>query len=485
MFEGVIARLQKRKIRLRTDQLLQRQIVTRYRSNSPIDFSFSLFDLVYAIGTCRTVAATRANKFSVGLDFLEIFPRSTADELRILVNSDESIEQKQHISRYVGEGLSLVVAEKLYNLEKSTITRIKRRGNESKPDFVGYSPVTPSALRSKVVWEAKGSMDAIGPNEIAHAKYQKQKEPADIAFVSLAALKSMSMTEVSIEDPPALPLEGRDLDRQLSRIMHYVNTFNFIGQPDLSRYFILLGKRLERDRRFPEFDEKVQLFEEIRSEFIRLGISAKYFLGSIERVGESSFFYVGFDERLLSVLDFLNFVDYDEDFTVKQGRNTFTITRDGICYGYLRDLLGLRDLGFTREIDMEEIPFYRDTLSIRDLDDLLEFQLVEHIKYLFAREGFEVRRETLENGKRYDLIVSKERKRYVVEVKKDVIIKSFEQIRGLRDVNAAFLVTTMFISDEDIRYARDLNVIIIDRRSLKAIIRNKESISHLLSKLPT
>jgi hypothetical protein len=216
-----------------------------------------------------------------------------------------------------------------------------------------------------------------------------------------------------------------------------------------------------------------------------LEISAKYFLGRIERVGESSFFYVGFDERLLSVLGFLNFVDYDEDFTVEQGRNTFTITRDGICYGYLRNLLGLRDLGFMREIEIEEIPFYRDTLSIRDIDDMLEFQLVEHIKYLFAREGFEISRETLENGKRYDLIVSKERKRYVVEVKKDVIIKSFEQIKGLRDVNAAFLVTTMFISTEDISYARDLNIIIIDRRSLKAIIRNKESISHLLSKLQT
>lgn len=482
MFKEIITRLQKRKITLRTDQLLQGQIATRYRSNTPIEFSFSLFDLVYAIGTCRTVATTKANKFSVALDFLEIFPRNAADEFRILITSNETIEQKQDISRYVGEGLSLVIAEKLYDLEKSTITRIKRRGIESKPDFVGYAPTTPFANRLKVVWEAKGSTDAIDPNEIAHAKNQKQTEPANVAFVSLAALKSISMTEVSLEDPPRLPLEGNELNRQLSRIMHYVNIFNFIGQAELGRYFSLLGKRLERDRRFPEYDEKERLFDKIRDKSIRLAIKEWNYLGNIERIGNSIFLYVGFDERLLSVQGFLNFTDYQEDFVFKQDKNTFTVTRDGICYGYVSDLTELRNLGFMREIDVQKIPYYRDNLSIRDLDYMLHFQLVEHIKYLFTREGFEVRKEVLEDNKRYDLLASREGRRYIVEVKKDVIIKSFEQIKNYQNADAAFLITTMNISDEDIRYARDLNIIIIDRRYLKAVIRNQATISDLLRK---
>jgi uncharacterized protein YabE (DUF348 family) len=80
-------------------------------------------------------------------------------------------------------------------------------------------------------------------------------------------------------------------------------------------------------------------------------------------------------------------------------------------------------------------------------------------------------------------MVSKEGKRYVVEVKKDVVIKTFERLKDRRDVSAALLITTMSISDEDIRYAREFNIIIIDRGALKAIIRNKENISDLLSKL--
>lgn len=72
MFERIITRFQPRKIKLETDPSLQGQIVIDYRSNSPIEFRFSLFNLIYAIGTCRTVARTKANKFSLALDFLEV-----------------------------------------------------------------------------------------------------------------------------------------------------------------------------------------------------------------------------------------------------------------------------------------------------------------------------------------------------------------------------------------------------------------------------
>jgi hypothetical protein len=282
MFEEIVARLQKRKIQLRTHHSLLGQIVTRYRSSSPTEFKFSLFDLLCAIGTCRTVADTKAFKFSIVLDYLEVFPRNTANELRILIKDEDDVERKQKISRNVGEGLSLVIAERLFNLEKSTITKIKRRKNQSKPDFMGFTPLL------KVVWEAKGSVNPIGQSVIKRAKRQKRREPADVAFVSLTSLKSQSITEVRLEDPPALPLEGDNLNRQLSRILHYVNTFNFIGQAELGRYFNLLGKRFEKNRSFPEFGQKVELFEKIRDKSIRLAIKDWSFLGNIERIGDSS-----------------------------------------------------------------------------------------------------------------------------------------------------------------------------------------------------
>ena len=126
-----------------------------------------------------------------------------------------------------------------------------------------------------------------------------------------------------------------------------LNLFNFIGQKELSRYFKLLGKRLEEDREFPELQEKVELFNKIREKSIKLRMYDEFYLGNIERVGDASYFHVGFDERLLSVQGFFDFEDYEEKLEFKQSRNFFKITKDGICYGVLHDLEDLRNLGMT------------------------------------------------------------------------------------------------------------------------------------------
>ncbi len=480
MIEQIITRalshLQRRKIRLTIDLLLQCNIAQRYRCGCPIDFDFTLFDLIYAVGICRTVASTKSNKIPFYAEFLQIFTTNDRHELRVSLDEDRFAEQKQEISRYVGEGLSLVVAEKLYALQKSTITRIRRKGNASKPDFMGLTPLL------KVVWEAKGSMNAISQKEITHAKAQKAKEPADIAFASLATLKSESVTEVRLEDPPALPLRGTELEQQRSRIRHYVNTFNFIGQTELSRYFELLGKRLEKDRNFPEFGSKIELFERIKTESIKITIKERSYLGNVERLGDSTFLYTGFDESLLSVQDFLSFGGY-EDFVFEQSENVFRITGDGICYGYLRKLTELRDLGFAREIRLDTIPFYRDTLSVRDLDDLFHFQLVEHTVYLFKREEFSITPEFFVRDRKYDLLVEKAGRRYIVEIKKGTVLESFDHLKDHLGANASVLITTASVSDEDIRYAEGLEIVIIDRRRLRAIIKYGKRISDFLERL--
>jgi hypothetical protein len=92
MFEEIITRLQRRKIKLETDQSLQDHIDARYRSALPIDFTFTLFNLAYAIGTCRSVAPTKADKFPLAVDFLHLFTNNNnANELRITINNNETI----------------------------------------------------------------------------------------------------------------------------------------------------------------------------------------------------------------------------------------------------------------------------------------------------------------------------------------------------------------------------------------------------------
>lgn len=189
----LLARVQQRKVLLKIDPKLHSKIPIEYASNEPVEFSFSVFDLLGNVGFCKNCSPTKTIKFPLALDFLDLLVANDANELRILINDDETIEDKQAISKNAGEGLSLLIAEELYGIARGTIKRIKRRANESKPDFQGFTPDL------KIVWEAKGSTDPITQYEINHAKDQKKKEPANLAFASLASLKAESITEVDVE----------------------------------------------------------------------------------------------------------------------------------------------------------------------------------------------------------------------------------------------------------------------------------------------
>jgi hypothetical protein len=481
MPEEIITKNQQKEIELTIDPSLQNGIQASYRNNTPLRFNFTLFNLIYSIGSCRSVDITCSNKFAIALDFVGIF--ADMNELRASIE-DKTIEQKIEMSKLIGEGLSCLIAEKLYNIEKSTISRIKRKSNESKPDFQGYDQ------NLKIVWEAKGSMDTIDQSVIDYAKQQKIKEPANIAFASFATIKSQSITKVVIEDPTSIP--ENTIQRKLSRIRHYVDTFNFIGQAELSRYFRLLGIRLEKESiNFPEFDEKIDLYKKIKKNYVRIPIKGKNYLGSIERIGEyeeSNFLYVGFDEKLISIDGFSNFTDYEEDIRYEQKNktkiNTFIITRDGICYGHIQDL-ALLEKNIGSKINIKKIPYYRDVLSIRDLDNMLHFQLEEEIAYLFRREGFVVKKESFEGDKRYDIVATKNGKTFFVEVKKGMAIKPFGKIREYKEKQKTgnfILITTMKLSDEDIDYAKNLDITIIDRKSLQEIIKKRKKISEFLKK---
>ena len=263
-------------------------------------------------------------------------------------------------------------------------------------------------------------MNGLDQAEIEHAKEQKLKEHADVAFASFATLNSDGISEVSIEDPEPLPLTGENLEKQLFRIIHYANIFDFIGEAKLSRYFKLLGKRLENDKNFFEFDEKLRLFEEIREKSTRVRVRNSNYLGKIELVGKV-FLYVGFDERLISVDGFLTFKDHNNDETFEEGGGTFGITTDGICYGYIANTAKLAELiklGNITNVNTEKIRNYMDSLSIYDLDSMLEFQLIDYIRYLFERNGFNVKKEVIEGTKRYDLVAIKNEKEIIVEIKK-------------------------------------------------------------------
>ncbi len=461
----ILCHLKTKKISLTIDASLQNNyMVPQYRQMvSPKNFEISLFDFVNYMGFSRNSAPTSTIKFPLAVDLLKNI-QEDSDELRISIHqvNDESVDDKREISWRMGDGLSLVLAEKLYNLEKNRIWKVNRRGNKSKPDFKGFSGNT------KVVWEAKGSINSPRQSTIHHARGQKSKELANAKFCSFATLRSESISEVLLKDPPSLPLEGDELERKIAKAKHYVDVFNFIGQPELSRYFLLMADRLKYDKSFPEYPEKEKRYRKIIDESTAIEINGKKYLGTIRRLDGTVFLYVGFDERLLPVYDFINFEDYPNDIISDNSNeeNIYRISKDGICYGLLKNVSSIIE-------EPVKIPYYRENWSIRDLDQMLHFELVDHLSYLFEQEGFEIiNRQHPERNKQFDLVLRK-KVTFLVEIKKDVILKSFELLKKIKMENTGVLITTSVVSAEDIEFARVWGIIVIDRRALVTILREK------------
>jgi hypothetical protein len=328
----------------------------------------------------------------------------------VLIDDETTIEQKQDISGKMGEGISLLISEGLFNVDKTTITRINRSG--LRPDFKGFHG------KRTVIWEAKGSLNSIEDEIRDHAKRQIEIEQADVAFISLAELKADCMSEVGLEDPePELPLDGSSLDIELAKVRHYVDAFNFIGQAKLSRYFELLGIRLEKDQKFLEFDEKIRLFQQLKNESPKIHIEQRNYLGNIERIRDNIYLFVGFDENLLSVYSFLNYNGYENDLIKENLGNAFIVTRDGICYGYIINLDQLITSKIIERINTKKIPYYMDKFSIRDLDSMYDFQLVEYIRYLFKREKSIFILDNNGIDKQSDFTVEINKKKYIPKVR--------------------------------------------------------------------
>ena len=227
-------------------------MIQKYRDmRAPQDFDFYLFDFVSYMGFSRNCSSTNTIKFPLAADLLKNIKKDSEDLCILIPELEEGrVEDKKEISWRMGDGLSLLLAEKIYNLEKNKISKIRRRSNESKPDYQGFCGNT------KVVWEAKGSINPPQSTVINTAQDQKLQEPSNVAFASFATLKSDCISEVTLKDPPNLPLEGNELAIKSSKARHYVDVFNFIGQPELSRYFLLMEKRLRYDRDFREYIDK-------------------------------------------------------------------------------------------------------------------------------------------------------------------------------------------------------------------------------------
>ncbi len=135
----------------------------------------------------------------------------------------------------------------------------------------------------------------------------------------------------------------------------------------------------------------------------------------------------------------------------------------------------------TEKHKIRRIPYYKDTVSIRDLDSMFEFELTNHISYLFQRAGFTVEKEVYVNDFRYDIVAVRHKEKYFVEITRDVLTP-FDHIRERKEQanGNLILVTTMRVSDDDINHAKKFGIIVIDRELLREVISSKRKILKII-----
>lgn len=319
MLELIWSNFVNKNVRVTIDNSLNNSILAHNPDidlgNQTIDIPIRLFKLALAIGLINSVRLSRRTKIIDGLGFINRIVLHQGNNLRVILDRHDDDKQLV-ISKQFGEGISAVVADYLYKLKWSTLSKIPRKGMQSKPDMECIS-----SLNRSMVWEAKGSINPFSPADINKAVAQKGMVIANIRFASLSKLNQNQITEVRLEDPPSDNPENPLKKEILLKADHYSKVFNLIGQRKLSKYFNLMRKRIIYDEEFPDFTKKTLIFREIRYKYIRIYKNHKTFLGTIEKLSDDEYIFIGIDRNLITLSGFRNFVDYENDEYIEEKSN--------------------------------------------------------------------------------------------------------------------------------------------------------------------
>jgi hypothetical protein len=245
-----------------------------------------------------------------------------------------------------------------------------------------------------------------------------------------------------------------------------------MGQPELSKYFSFMRKRIEFDTNFEEYYKKEEMYEKIKKDYVRISIRDKTYLGSIERINGKKYFFIGADRDLISFNGFLNFKDYAEDYVTKERENDFYVMTDGICLADLKNLDFVED-----QLKGREIYHYQETASIADIDRMNHQALSNYFSYLFEKVGCQIIKEFGMKNVYADLLIEYQNRAAVIEIKKVFKDKEniFRQLLASKEALRAawaILITSEAFSENDSKMAEKLGIKIIDRMAIRKIINS-------------
>lgn len=474
MFDCFTQQLGKKRVKVKLDSRLlgtfRRNL--SIQNNNEITIEIDLLKLIVAIGTINTrrYNPTERNKFLDECDLLESI-RTRQDEFMIKIFPDAQIQAT--ISEDLGIGLSVLITDYLYEIDWSTLSKIKLSGQQSGADI---TCLTKSG--QTIVIEAKGTTNEYTrTSQKKDALGQKVMHPADFNLASCSLLKDNNISDVDFLDPPEVN-KNRKFDRGILMADHYTRMFNFIGQRELSRYFNLMRKRIKNDIRSYEVNEKENLYDRIKKDYIKIRKMGKTFFGNLEKTNEDDFIFLGIDKNLISFRGFLNFKRYEKDSYLKLKNNNFFITSDGVCFANLRDINFIQE-----QLKDKEIRHYQDSITILDVDSMSHNSLNKFVARLFRELGCKVELETIlqKHSARpmvADQIVEYEGKRIIIEIKKSLTAHSLRYIEKMRnrmedsDIYKFIVITPDRLRNNNIlKYGKTMDLVLIDRDVLKKILK--------------
>jgi len=437
--------------------------------NNTHNINVNLFKLIYATGIIqiRRANPTSLQKLTEKSDLLEFI--KDCDEFCIKKHKDT--DKKISISEDFGVGLSVLIADHYYKINWSTLGKIKRI-HSSKPDINCLTN-----LNKKIVIEAKGTINESTRRKQKTDALNQKRNPsrAHVKIASCALLKENSISDVEFLDPSYIPPDDIRYEKSLLKADHYARTFNLIGQKELSKYFNLMRKRIIHNENFSEFYNKQKLFNKIKKEWIQIKKDERTYFGNIEILDKKSFIFIGIDESLLSVEDFINFEGYEDKYIEEEG-NYFYILSDGLCLASLKNIEFLAE-----QIKYKQIFHHYDSFSIMDFDSSTDSTIIDFFSYLFERIGCKTEKYPYLNRKMvYDMLVTFEDKKIIVEFKKYLSSKNKDFISKLesyltdKSIHKLLLITNTKVSTELRRFITEKNIFLIDRGDLKEIMRNNK-----------
>lgn len=443
--------------------------------------TFSLYKLIYAIGTIQTrrFAPSNRMKFIDKSDLIEKIYTDTYD-FRVKLSEISRTggqEVLTTISEDFGVGISVIIADSLFNIKFSTIQRIY--GRDKRPDWKCQT-----VDNRTLIIESKGaSSQATSRTQQTKALVQKNRRNGDVKIASLSVFNEHQISTNRFLDPPIEP-ENMDsrLQNKILRAGHYSSVFSFLGISVLSKYYSQMRNRLLKSISPAEQIEKNEFYFRLRDDYSIVQFENKHFTGSFYDLEDDKYLFVGIDTHLISYEGFLGFRDYENEIDETINQNHYILFKDGIL------LIEVHRISeFSDNVNIYQIASYQENITISDIDVMSEESFAKYINYLLRQIGFETQNEYRIQDTALDILGTRNNRNFAFELKLSktkkfsrATLNQLRKFQRLENIDKVVFITNAKI--QEVLKSEYQNIIIIDRSQLQQILSNKNILIERLNK---